>query len=170
MIAKMFLKKKKLILMDLDGTIFPWEWGADYTVPGYFENLQIIHSMKLLVDILRNDKRYVFKFCTAYTSEQAKKEKIVSLIRNFPGLSLDEIIFVPYGESKYDYVKNLLDKKYSVCLIDDYSHNLFDFKSKGGNAIKAMNGVNGTKGTWTGASIDVYANPSKNLRYIENYF
>ena len=38
-------------------------------------------------------------------------------------------------------------------LIDDFSKNLHRWEAAGGTGIKILNGINATKGTWTGYSI-----------------
>ena len=54
---------------------------------------------------------------------------------------------------KKDYITELHD---SDILIDDFSKNLREWH---GVAIKLMNGINGTKGTWCGYSVNGKATP-----------
>ena len=123
--------------------------------------------MRQLADLLRHDNRYEFKFCTAYISERSKKEKFTCLKKYFADLTKDEVIFVPYGESKFDYVKEVGEPGNVICIIDDYSDNLHDAEAHGVTGIKAMNGLNGTKGTWAGERISVYDHPVKNMMAIQ---
>lgn len=160
-------KNKKIILMDCDGTIFPWNEGADYTARGYFRNLKVIPTMKDLVDILRNDPQYDFFFCTAYPTEWAKEEKWLSLKDAWPDLKKNEVIFVPYGQSKFDFVPGINDPNKTICIIDDHSPNCHDAVARGARAAKAMNGVNGKNGTWKGERLSVYDPAIKNAKIVK---
>lgn len=150
-----------LVLMDLDGTLFHWNENADYTAPGYFESLEFFEPMRQLVDILRNDDNYVFMFCTCYLNKQAMDEKARALKKLFPNLHASEVIFVPYGDNKSDYIP--YDEYDDVVLIDDHTPNLIEAQEHGAKAIKAMNGVNGKNGRWNGQKMSVLAPASVNM-------
>jgi hypothetical protein len=161
------IKRERIVLMDLDGTLFPWNEGADFTAPGYFANLQAFSTMKQLVDILRNDPRYKFRFCTAYIHDTAKEEKLISLRAIWPDLRDDEVIFVPYGMSKFDFVPECKDFNNIICIIDDHSPNLFDAEKHGVKGIKAINGVNGRNGSWKGEKLYVFDSAIKNAKIVK---
>lgn len=160
--------EKIIVLVDCDGTVFPFVWGADYLAERYFEKLIAYAEMIHLVNILRNDERYDFRFCTKYINEEAKRDKDVCIKRTWPGITDKEIIYVPYEDSKFDYVPEIGDESRVICLIDDYTPNLVDAERHGVVGIKAMNGVNGRFGTWKGARISVFDHPAKNMRVIQN--
>ncbi len=158
------LMEKKTVLMDLDGTLYPWIPDGDWHLEGYYYNLEVVKTMQCLAERLRQEDGIVFRFCTAYPSEHARQEKLDALKRDFGFLDEQEVIFVPYGESKFDYVDCTGDS--TICIIDDYSPNLRDAESHGVIGIKAMNGLNGTKGTWQGLRIDIYDPAEENATKI----
>ena len=153
----------KLILMDLDGTLYPWIPCGEWEKPGYYFGLQVVQTMRELARRLKDEPGVEFKFCTCYPSPHAYEEKKAALRRDFGFLRDDEIILVPYGQNKFDYVET---EGRVTCLIDDYSPNLRDAEAKGVIGIKAMNGLNGTKGTWEGSRISIYDTAEKNAERI----
>lgn len=63
-----------------------------------------------------------------------------------PFISKRNIVYVPYGEDK----KNYIDFPEKAVLVDDYTKNL---NAWDGKAVKYYNGINGKNGTWRGLSI-----------------
>jgi len=140
---------KFTVYIDMDGVLAQWNtWATleDTYKPGYFLNCipqeNLIRAVKLL-------QIFGIRVCilSAVCNEQAAKEKSLWLDR-YVGRFVQRI-FVPYGTNKADYVgagRNSL-------LIDDFSVNLHQWSATGNTGVKFYNGINGTKGTWTGLSI-----------------
>ena len=79
-------------------------------------------------------------------------------------------LFCPCDASKWDTVCKTVDPTdKTFVLLDDYSPNLRQWEkdSRGaGVAIKVMNGINGTKGSWTGARFYNAGSPKELLAAI----
>lgn len=133
----------KTFLVDLDGTVFQFDLGADYTVPGYFRNRPIQQGV---VDVITNLHKAgnKIKIITAAINEQAAKDKAAQSKEVFPFLKDEDVIIVPYGMKKTDFIP----KGYKYILIDDYTPNLRDAAEAGIEPVKVFNGINGTKGTY----------------------
>lgn len=147
------IPKGNAIYVDMDGTLYKWNTNAtveDTHKPGFFENStpdrKTVAATKLLV-FLGFDVRIL----SAAYDETAIEEKKRALKKC--GLSNIPAVFVKYGDRKGDYV----DEKGSV-LLDDYTKNLREW---GGTPIKYYNGVNGTRGTYCGASVSYEMSPVK---------
>ena len=145
--------------IDMDGVIAKWNPVATYDellAKGYYRDREpdftILNEVKDLVKKGEN----VFILSKVLTeSDFAKNEKTEWCHENLPEIPDDHLIFVPYEKSKAEYFNELgltpITK--NDYLIDDFSKNLFDWEKSGGIGVKYMNGINGTKGTWTGAKL-----------------
>lgn len=140
------------LFIDMDGTLCeftPCREVETLYQKGYFENLnpreEFIDLIKDYIKKYGKDEVYVL---TSYLSDSsfAYEEKEMWLKKYVPQIKEENYIFVPYGESKAKFAKEKLCKR--DILLDDFSKNLFEWEGKGGTAIKVMNGINGTKGTW----------------------
>ena len=136
-----------MIYIDMDGVLAKWQKATydEMIKPGFFlgrERERIIVSLvKTLIAIGCN-----VCILSAVLNEKCAKEKSIWLDNIF-GKDLNRI-FVPDGSNKADYIiggKSIL--------IDDYTKNLKAWKDSGNIPIKFYNGINGTKGTYNGASI-----------------
>lgn len=152
------------IYIDMDGCIAKWNTEAyidDTFEPGYFAAREpetgLIAAVKMLA------KEYDVSILSAvYNDDHSITDKKTWLKNN--GLSFLPTIFVPYGESKQKYI----DHNYMSILIDDYSKNLNEWVlSKNCYGIKFLNGINSTKGTWTGYMIPNKMNPQAMYRTIK---
>lgn len=72
--------------------------------------------------------------------------------KHVPQINSLHRLFVPHIMEKCEYVEVVFGKKLdkNMILVDDYTKNLKAWVNAGGKAIKWMNGLNGTKGTWKG--------------------
>lgn len=94
---------------------------------------------------------------SVFNDDHSISEKKEWLAKYLPEIPEENQIFVPYGESKSDYI---LDKSSEDVLLDDFTKNLNEWHRK---AVKIYNGINGTKGTWKGYSIHSNMVPDKLL-------
>lgn len=140
-----------VIYVDMDGVLAKWNTEAtlaDTQQRGYFAAREPEEKMVSLVKTLRKLGVNVCILSAVYMNGYAAEEKNEWLNRVFDK-SLERI-FIPYGECKADYIASGSDSY----LIDDYTENLRQWENAGSNAVKFYNGINGTKGTWKGKSIN----------------
>ena len=64
---------------------------------------------------------------------------------------MENRVFCPYGADKALFVPGGI--RPDDVLLDDYTPNLIAWSQSGGKAVKLLNGINGTKGTWTGDAL-----------------
>ena len=174
---------KKRLYVDMDGTLAIWqevEFFEQLYEKGYYENLQPQQSVLDSVKKIAQLDDYEVYILSAYLndSQYALKEKQIWIDKHLPEISKENRIFVPYGAEKSKFISGGV--KEHDYLLDDYTVNLLDFDRQGGNAIKLLNGINHTKGTWEGAMVkhshvELYENivlelskPTK-MEYIKNY-
>lgn len=145
------------IFFDMDGVQAKWtpvEYEEQLYEKGFYRGLE---PNKTVIEAINKltDNNYMPYTLSKYfeDSKFALIEKIEWANENTPKLDNEHLIWVKYSENKSDYIPDGIQK--DDFLIDDYSPNLFEFEEAGGQAIKLMNGVNGTKGTWKGKSVSI---------------
>lgn len=146
------------IFIDMDGVLAVFDPGKsleEVAMPGYFKNLAPMQNVVAAVKniILNYSEDYEVYSLSSTLHEEAIRDKCFWLDKELPELPQENRIFVPYGKMKKDYISELQD---SDILLDDFSKNLREWH---GVAIKLMNGINGTKGTWCGYSVNGKATP-----------
>ena len=141
------MNKNIKLYIDMDGCIAKWNSEASIEEtfePGYFAGLEPEESLIAAVKLLA-DEYDVSILSAVYQDNHSVGDKVSWLKKN--GLGYLQTIFVPYGESKQKYI----DHDYVSILIDDYSKNLEEWvMTKNCFGIKYLNGINSTKGKWTG--------------------
>lgn len=146
------------IFIDMDGVLAvfdPDKSLEEVAMPGYFRDLAPMQNVVAAVkNIITNySEDYEVYSLSSTLHEEAIKDKCTWLDKELPELPKENRIFVPYGKMKKDYIVELHD---TDILVDDFSKNLREWH---GVAIKLMNGINGTKGTWCGYSVNGKATP-----------
>ena len=147
-----------MIYIDMDGTLAKWNTAAspeDTHRAGYFRNIAPEEKMKQLIFLLLENGYEVAILSAAYVNGTAKADKRYWLFRN--GLSGIPRIFVPYGADKNRFVA----ADPGNILIDDYTENLRAWEAAGYIPVKFYNGINGTRGTYRGLSIDRRMTPEE---------
>lgn len=148
------------IFIDIDGTLAKWTPVAAFEEllrPGFYRgmapNLQVVTAANLLANG-HSDEVEVFTL-SAYIKEHgmAVAEKDAWLDAYVPVIDKAHRIYCHCGEDKSLYVPDGIDA--TDILLDDYSTNLHAWRKKG-RALKLLNGVNATKGTWTGALVSMF--------------
>ncbi len=139
-----FIKKNR-VFIDIDGTLAKWQWGANWQAPHYFRHLPRMKNMVRGITEIMEEELVEVIFLTCSPSDEAMHDKMAWLQETFPGMKI-QVIFVPYGENKGDYV-NVTARD---VLVDDFSPNLHAWK---GRTVKVFNGLNGRHGTYAGRSV-----------------
>ncbi len=148
-------KKSWRIFFDMDGTLTVFKVAnsiEELLQPRYFRDLAPHPEVVRAAQILIASKDIEVYTLSAYMPESkyAVDEKNAWLDEHAPEVPADHRIFCPCGEDKSQYVPGGIQD--TDILLDDYTFNLLNWK---GAAVKLMNGINGTKGTWTGAALDM---------------
>lgn len=149
----------KRIYIDMDGTVAKWNPTASFEElheKGYFANLNPLKPMLQSLKELSSQKEVELFILTSYLPESkyAKEEKKAWLDKHMPFIKEENKIYVKYGNDKSTYVRGGVSE--NDYLIDDYTKNLEEWDRSGGSAIKLMNGINHTRGSWKGQKIDAY--------------
>lgn len=155
---------KPRYFFDMDGVLFKLDNTLTSLEPlyeeGYFKNLPTHRlAVRCLQEMLIQDPEQVYILSHYIDSPFAEQEKREVLQELFPSLDMHNVILVPYGESKTDYVPIRI--KENDFLVDDYNHNLECWRDAGGYAIKFVNAINDRHGSWIGNKVE-YDDPELN--------
>lgn len=155
---------KPRYFFDMDGVLFKLDNTLTSLEPlyeeGYFKNLPTHRlAVRCLQEMLIQDPEQVYILSHYIDSPFAEQEKREVLQELFPSLDMHNVILVPYGESKTDYVPIRI--KENDFLVDDYNHNLECWRDTGGYAIKFVNAINDRHGSWIGSKVE-YDDPELN--------
>ena len=143
--------RKQRLYVDMDGTLATFR-KLDTIEPlfekGYFENLpaqnNVVNAIK---NIINNNKDIEVFVMSAYLtdSQYALDEKNKWLDKYLPEIDASHRVFCPCGTDKKDFVKDGI--KSNDFLLDDYTANLTLWQPPA-RAIKLLNGINHSNGTW----------------------
>lgn len=142
-----------IIFFDMDGVLAKWDTESaveDTFLPGYFLNREpdqvMINSLRTLLS-QGYDVRILSAVYPGLIYRAEKEEWLKKYVGNV------QAIFLPCGDSKAHYVTLSAGQK--AILIDDYTRNLVMWECEGAEyiGIKYLNGVNNTRGTWSGFRI-----------------
>lgn len=151
------------LYIDMDGTLAvfkPTEEIETLYEKDYFRKLppqgNMIEGIKLFMKA--NPQTEVFILSSVLSdSPYALEEKQDWLDLYLPQIDRAHRIFPPCGVDKAEFIYG--DIKPTDILLDDYTNNLLSWQKHGGTGIKAMNGINGTKGRWQDRQIDANGLP-----------
>jgi len=153
------------LFVDMDGTLcrFRQVFALDELYErGYFAELppqqNVVDAVRLLICTAPTIEVFVLS-SVLFDSRYAMEEKNGWLDRYLPELDEGHRIFLPCGESKASYVPGKMRE--SDCLLDDYTKNLEDWRRAGGLGVKLLNGINNTRGSWSGARIGIDRSPAQ---------
>ena len=135
---------EKSFFFDMDGVVAKWETDADPHEKGFFLTRKCEQKAKELIRSLK-DTGFSVTILSAVYNNEAEQEKVQWLNKN----ELGDIphLFVPFGSNKSAAVKRKASNR-KLVLIDDYTQNLRQWDEAGHTAVKFLNGVNNTHGTW----------------------
>ena len=127
------------IYFDMDNTlaIFSYFGNDDEALKkanrkGFYRNLQCFEEAPAVIETLQRIGFNVKILSVYLDTKYCKKEKIAWIEYHLPSISKEDIVLVPKGEKKTDYVTDI---KHSI-LVDDYYGNLMTWMEEGGLAIK----------------------------------
>ena len=146
------------LFVDMDGTLVVWKHAKNVEQlleEGYFRTMPAYNSVVEAVKLLIDAGLPVYSL-SAYMTESryALDEKNGWLDEHIPEINPEHRVFCPCTESKWQHACDVAGEYEGInILLDDYSLNLHDWAENGGVAIKLMNGVNGTKGSWQGSKV-----------------
>lgn len=145
------------LFIDMDGTLAvftPVDTLETLYEEGYYANLQphenVIQGVRKFLQENEGTEVYIMSSVLA-DSPYALNEKNAWLDRYLPEIDQNHRVFPPCGENKGQYVP--IGVRETDYLVDDYSNNLHCWEAEGGRGVKLMNGINGSKGSWTGCRI-----------------
>ena len=143
------------LFFDMDGVLAKWQPCPveDTHQKGYFLNREPDPLMVRVIKRFEREYPAIVKVLSSvYQNGYAEQEKREWLRRQ--GIK-SELIAVPYGEKKSNYIRYEDEGVELFVLVDDYTNNLNAWESDAlcNVGIKYYNGINGTKGTWNGSSI-----------------
>lgn len=164
------------LFVDMDGTLAEFNNVDTLEVlyeKGYFEKLEplsnVVSGIKTFIKEHPDTQVFVLS-SVLEDSLYAREEKNAWLDRYLLEIDAKHRIFVPCGSPKGEFVPGGVREE--DVLLDDYSNNLHEWEGK---AIKLMNGINGSKGSWQGERITAEAAPKeiasmlqKNMQHITN--
>lgn len=122
---------KKFLFVDMDGTLAVWKPATpeELAQPHYFAMLpvngNVVKALRLLRDEHDDQDVEIYILSAVLPETKAEEDKKVWLSKHCPYIDSDHQIFVPYGENKAEYVKQMLGVDMKACyLLDDYSKNV----------------------------------------------
>ena len=144
------------IFVDMDGTLAVWNAGKtieEVYVPGYFSGLQpqdnVVQAMKSLAKAPGVE---VFILSAVFADcPHVIGDKQQWLDKYLPEINVEHRIFAPVPTPKPLAVPGGI--RPGDILLDDYSKNLEEWCLAGGMGVKLLNGINHTRGTWTGPKV-----------------
>ena len=164
---------KPRLFIDMDGTLaefHPVKKMETLLEKGYFRNLKEIPEVVLAVKELLQEEAIEVYILSAVLKDNpyAAEEKRQWLKEKLPEISESRQIFCHCGANKKEFAHGVAGVGNDF-LLDDYTPNLMKW---GEGAIKLLNGINHTKGSWQGNRIRANKEPealAKQLREIILY-
>ena len=151
-----YRKPKYRLFVDMDGTVAEWKAAEEFEdlyEKGYFASLKpyqnVVDAIRLILQHTAIVEIYTLS-AVLPDSPYSIPEKMEWLDRHMPFISHDHRLFIHNGTEKMAAVPGGVQP--GDVLLDDYTLNL-DQWAKYAKAIKLLNGINGTKGTWKGAAV-----------------
>ena len=147
------MKAKRRIFVDMDGVLavfHPEKSIEEIAEPGYFLSLEaqenVVNAIKILIK--KTSATHSICILSSVLNDTAREEKIYWLDKYLPEIISDNRIFVPYGMSKADFIRDYTESiSTDDILLDDFTKNLLDWHGVG---IKLLNSINNTNKTWKG--------------------
>lgn len=156
------------IFFDFDGTLYEFlKVGPDkWMKAGYAKTLNLISesiapalfTLSTMPNDLSGEKIELY-LLSAVVSDQAIEDKKWRINEDALPIPTENMIFVPYGKSKAQAIKDKgIEVNKGDLFVDDYTPNLIDMDSLL-TCVKMLNGINDTHRTWKGSRISAFASP-----------
>ena len=151
------------LFVDMDGTLAKFnkieelEGIQSIYEKGYFRGLDpmtsVVNGIKQLKEEYSDDVHITILSSYLKDSEYALSEKNEWLDEHLPQVT--DRLFLPCGKAKHSMLSDI-NLKGTPVLLDDYSKNLHEWTKDGDlAAIKLLNGINGSRGTWKGQTLSM---------------
>lgn len=151
-----YRKPKYRLFVDMDGTVAEWKAADEFEdlyEKGYFSSLKPYQNVVDAIRLISSGTDIVEIYTLSAVlpdSPHSISEKMEWLDRQMPFIPHNHRLFIHNGVEKSTAVPDGV--RPSDVLLDDYTLNLGQW-AKHAKAIKLLNGLNGTKGTWKGAAV-----------------
>jgi hypothetical protein len=154
------------VFFDMDGTLAEWKAAKepeDLYEKDYFLSLKPYQSVvEAAWKLYESGETEVFILSAVLAdSRYAIPEKNAWLGEYLPWVDIDHRLYVEGSVPKRLRVPGGV--RMTDVLVDDYTKNLKEWPvfgdAKFGRAVKLLNGINGTNGTWTGISVSRFFTP-----------
>lgn len=168
--------KKYVLGIDLDGTAGKFKYVPIENLyeERYFLDLEPHENLCETLNSMASDKDSEIDFVVVSSyltdSDYAFREKNEWCNIHLPAIDEEHRIFVPNGENKADYIARYIEEYYgdlpkeNFSMLDDYTPNLVDVDRAGYHAIKFLNEINGTHGTWQGGKVTLFGLTEQTLK------
>lgn len=135
---------------DMDGCLAKWGNGTieEVATPGYFAERPGERALITALKDMSQTGYHMHILSAVWQDPHSALDKFTWL--RLEQLSKIDIIFVPYGSDKCDYI----DTRFKSVLVDDFTKNLTAWEAHGHIGVKFYNGINGSNGTWKGISLN----------------
>lgn len=164
--------EKRRLFIDMDGTLAvftPVDTMETLYEKGYYAELNphenVIEGARQFMQA--SDMEVYVLSAVLEDSPYALTEKNAWLDQYLPEVDSEHRVFLPCGKDKSEYVPGGISV--ADTLLDDYSTNLHQWQAAGGRAIKLMNGINGTRGSWVGQRIEYDIMPEQFCHDLMQY-
>ncbi len=153
------------LYVDFDGTmaVFKKGIGPDtYSKKGYSRGLDALENVvNALIYIIEHGLMRVHVFSAVMPFDYVVDDKNWWIDNHNLDIPNEYRHYLPYGQSKAEYLKSLGIKPGDI-ILDDFNDNLFDvLNSLGGiiTPVKLVNDINDGSKEWTGARVHYMTNP-----------
>ena len=156
------------IFFDMDGTLSEFQKvGPDkWSAPGYARTLKplanVVEAVSLL-PILAPSEVELYICSAVVALDYAVQDKMFWCKAKGVNIKEENMIFVPYGQPKKDYLKKFLKRRGKKIekgdiFLDDYTKNLEELAEvKNLLPVKLLNGINDTNRSFKGARVSAFS-------------
>lgn len=147
------------VYVDMDGVLakfHPEKSIEEVASEGYFRRLEPVSSVVEAIRELIKEGYEIFVLSSVFVDDHSIADKNAWLDAYLPELKHGCRFFVPYGDSKSEYLKEQVGLYPDDVLIDDFTLNLRQWHGIG---IKLLNGINHTRASWRGYVVDGRCRP-----------
>lgn len=168
------------IFFDMDGTLSEFQTGVGpdvWSAPGYATTLKpsgnMVEAVKKMLDMkcFCDMPLEIYILSAVVSMDFAVKDKITWLRAQGLDIPEENMVFVPYGQSKKAFLENyLLTNMINVnetdLFIDDFTKNLEEFEESFITPVKVLNGINDTNKSWKGARVSAFSSPETIIKSL----